>query len=64
MGYGRERETHIQITTAHQSQRYKRSAKPLARSSTMTCANKCDVIILVQGWWSHRPPLMYPETEQ
>ena len=22
------------------------------------------VIILVQGRWSHRPPLMYPETEQ
>ena len=22
------------------------------------------VIILVQGRWSHRPPLMYPETKQ
>ena len=22
------------------------------------------VIILAQGRWSHRPPLMYPETEQ
>ena len=47
----RRRHVAVEICTGTLPQRYKRSAKPLARSS---------VIILVQGRWSHRPPLMYP----